>query len=259
MPVYKDKYSTKDGRCWFFRTRYKDLDGSKKQYHSKRYATRREDLDAEAEFKIQALEEANVSAVTFKQMIELFIEQRSSIVKETTMYNYGNKKRWLEPLYNIKLNDFNLEIYERWRQYINRSNISTRYKNDIYKFLKSILNYATDWYGFNFIHVYRKMQNFNNPNELPKEMQFFTYDEFQQFLSVEKDIKFRCAFQLLYYCGLRIGELKGITWKDVDLENKTVTINKQITQQSCRSKWCFSPPKTLKSNRVLPLNQSTCK
>lgn len=36
-------------------------------------------------------------------------------------------------------------------------------------------------------------------------------DEFQQFLSVEEDIKFRCGFQLLYYCGLRIGELKGLT------------------------------------------------
>ena len=85
MPVYKDKNPTKDGRQWFFRTRYKDLDGTKKQYHSKKYATRHEALDAEAEFKIKALEESNVSTVTFKQMIELFIEQRSSIVKETTM------------------------------------------------------------------------------------------------------------------------------------------------------------------------------
>ena len=31
-------------------------------------------------------------------------------------------------------------------------------------------------------------------NGLPKEMLYFTYDEFQKFLSVEKDIKFRCAW-----------------------------------------------------------------
>lgn len=86
-------------------------------------------------------------------------------------------------------------------------------------------------------------------------MLYFTYDKFQKFLSVEKDIKFRCAWQLLYYCGLRIGELKGITWKDIDFENRTVSINKQITQQSCRSKWTFSPPKIAKSNRVLPLTK----
>lgn len=99
------------------------------------------------------------------------------------------------------------------------------------------------------------MRNFNNPNEMPKEMQFFTYDEFQKFLSVEKDIKFRCAWQLLYYCGLRIGELKGLTWKDINFEERTVTINKQVTQQNCRSRWQFSPPKTAKSNRVLPLTK----
>ena len=33
------------------------------------------------------------------------------------------------------------------------------------------------------------MTNFNNPNEMPKEQLFFTYDEFKQFISVEKDIR----------------------------------------------------------------------
>ena len=179
--------------------------------------TKREAQEAEAEFLIKSQNEASVSSLTFSQLINLFIENRSTIVKETTMYGYKNKRPYLDPIANVKLKDFNIEVYERWRRYINSCNISTRYKNDIYKFLKSLLNYATDWYGFSFVHVYRKMHNFNNPNELPKEMLYFTYDEFQKFLSVEKDIKFRCAWQLLYYCGLRIGELKGITWKDINL------------------------------------------
>ena len=121
--------------------------------------------------------------------------------------------------------------------------------------LKAIMNFGTKWYDINFVKVYNKMTNFTNPNERKKEMSFYTPEEFQKFLSVEKDIKFRCAWQLLYYCGLRIGELKGITWKDIDFENRTVSINKQITQQSCRSRWSFSPPKTAKSNRVLPLTK----
>ena len=79
---------------------------------------------------------------------------------------------------------------------------------------------------------------------MPKEMLFFTYDEFQQFLAVKENIKFRYGFQLLYYCGLRIGELKGLTWKDIDFDNKTVSINKQITKQSSRENWRFVPPKT---------------
>lgn len=221
-----DRVPAKSGKCWYFRTRYKKLDGTRAQYHSKRYMTKREAQKAEAEFLIKSQNEASISSLIFSQIINLFIENRSTIVKEKTTYGYKNKRPYLDTIANVKLKDFNIEVYERWRRYINSCDISTRYKNDIYKFLKSLLNYATDWYGFSFIHVYRKMHNFNNTNELLKEMLYFTYDEFQKFLSVEKDIKFRCAWQLLYYCGLKIGELKGITWKDIDFENKTVSINK---------------------------------
>lgn len=189
-----DKVPAKSGKCWYFRTRYKRLDGTRAQYHSKRYMTKREVQEAEAEFLIKSQKEASVSSLTFSQLINLFIENRSTIVKEMTMYGYKNKRPYLDTIANVKIKDFNIEVYERWRRYIYSCNISTWYKNDIYKFLKSLLNYATDWYGFNFVHVYRKMHNFNNPNELPKEMLYFTCDEFQRFLSVEKDIKFRCAW-----------------------------------------------------------------
>ena len=50
MPVYKDKVPAKSGKCWYFRTRYKKLDGTRAQYHSKRYMTKREAQEAEAEF-----------------------------------------------------------------------------------------------------------------------------------------------------------------------------------------------------------------
>lgn len=67
--------------------------------------------------------------------------------------------------------------------------LATRTKNDIYKFLKSILNYATAWYEFSFVKVNPKMTKFNKPNELPPEQLCFTYDEFKQFREVEEDVK----------------------------------------------------------------------
>lgn len=256
MPVYKDKVPAKSGKCWYFRTRYKRLDGTRAQYHSKRYMTKREAQEAEAEFLIKSQNEASVSSLTFSQLINLFIENRSTIVKETTMYGYKNKRPYLDPIANVKLKDFNIEVYKRWRRYINSCNISTRYKNDIYKFLKSLLNYATDWYGFSFVHVYRKMHNFNNPNELPKEMLYFTYDEFQKFLSDEKDIKFRCAFQTLFYCGLRNGELRGLTWNDINFRKSCLSVNKAVTKVPDRKNnkpYSVSSPKTSSSYRTIPI------
>ena len=67
------------------------------------------------------------------------------------------------------------------------------------------------WYNFIFCSIIewnkvivwgqKKLKlliNFNDPNELPKEMEFYTYEEFKKFISVEDDIKWICLFKILY-------------------------------------------------------------
>ena len=64
-------------------------------------------------------------------------------------------------------------------------------------------------------------------------------------------------FEILYYCGLRKGELRGLTWKNIDLVNKTLSIKKQITDRGGSVKeFQFSTPKTKSSIRTLPLNKA---
>ena len=70
--------------------------------------------------------------------------------------------------------------FEQWKREINKLNISLRYKNDIYKFLKSILNFGVKWHNLNFQAVYNKMTKFQDPNERRKEMAYYTYDEFKK-------------------------------------------------------------------------------
>ena len=254
MGVYKDKLPTKDGRCWFYKIWYDEIDGSHVQKKSKKYATKKEAEDAEFEFKLKIHNHENQSSMTFKEMIQIFIDYKKDKVKETTYYNYGNKKVYLEPLYNIKLKDFNIMQFESWKEYINSTHLSTKYKNDIYKFLKSIMNYATVWYEFNFTKVYPKMTNFTNPNEFKKEMLFYTFDEFSIFISHAGDLKKKVMFEILYYCGLRKGELRGLQWKDINFDKRELSVTKQITDQGGTVKdFHFSAPKTKSSIRTLPI------
>lgn len=102
-------------------------------------------------------------------MIRMFIDFRKDKVKENTLYGYNNKLPYLKSLYKVKLKDFNSPTFERWHDEINSTHLATRTKNDIYKLLKTILNYATAWHEFNFAKVQPKMYNFNDPNEFPKE------------------------------------------------------------------------------------------
>ena len=56
-----------------------------------------------------------------------------------------------------------------------------------------------------------------NDEELEKEMMYFTYVQFKQFISVEDILKYKIIYEILYYCSLRWWELRGLTWKDIDL------------------------------------------
>lgn len=107
-----------------------------------------------------------------------------------------------------------------------KTELSLRYKNDIYKFLRSILNYGVKWHSFNFNSVYNKMTKFQDPNERRKEMLYYNYDEFKKFISYEPELRWRCVFEILYFCGLRKGELKGLTWKDIYFAKRILSVNK---------------------------------
>lgn len=159
-----------------------------------------------------------------------------------------------ESLKDIKLDKLNIHDIENWKQEMNSKNLTTRTKNDLMKYLKSALNYGTKWYDFNFTSMYNKMVNFTNSNEMPKEMLFYTYEEFKKFISVEEDLKFKTLFETLYFCGLRRGELRGLTWKYVDFERKEIRVVKNVVNVKGDSGyWHITTPKTKSSIRQIPI------
>lgn len=250
----KPKEQTKDGRKWMFQVYYKGLDGINKKYRSKKFMTKKEAQEAERQFVLTLDQSINHRDMTFKDLYLAFYEYQSDKVRETTIKTYRDRIKYLELFDKIKLRELNINHFELWKKEINKLPLATSYKNDLFKFVKAILNFGTRWYDFNFAPVYNKMTNFTNPNELKKEMEFFTIDEFQKFISVEDDIVFKPLFETLYYMGLRKGELRGLQWKDIDFYNKMMKIHKQIPSIYSMNNYRLSPLKTQNSNRDLPIN-----
>ena len=176
---------TKDGRKWIFYTRYKDLSGKTKQYKSKKFLNKKEAIEAERVFLLQLDKYRPDNDMTFKDLYTAFYEYQQDKVKETTLNTYKDRIRYMALLDNIKCKEFNLQHYEAWRKKILEYKLSNRTRNYIYKFLKTIMNFGTKWYGINFNEIYPKMINFTDPNERKKEMDFYTFEEFNQFISVE--------------------------------------------------------------------------
>lgn len=249
----KQKDWTKDGRKWIFQTRYKDLNGKIKKYKSKKFFTKKEAQEAERVFFLNLDKYRPDNDMTFKDLYLAFYEYQEDKVKETTLHTYKDRMRYMALLDNVKVKEFNLQHYELWRKKILEYNLSTRTRNYIYKFLKTIMNFGTKWYGLNFNHIYPKMTNFTDPNERKKEMKFWTFDEFNKFISVEDDLMYKTFFKTLYFCGLRKGEIRALNWHDIDFKNNTLSVNKGISDNVNGKRYIISSPKTPTSNRTLPL------
>ena len=261
MAIYQEKEKkkiTKDGRSWYFRVPYVDISGKRIQHMSGKYFTKKEAQQAEREFLASIKDKSDNTNMKFKDLYLAFYEYQKDKVKDTTFKTYYDRVPFLECLDNIKLEDFNINHFEMWRKIINSKDLATSYKNDILKFLKAILNFGTKYYNFNFTSVYNKMTNFNNPNEMPKDMDFYTYDEFKKLISYETDLKYICLFETLYYCGLRNGEMRGLTWEDIDFYKKTIRINKQIPTRYSSKSWKFTTTKTKSSSRTLLMCNRLC-
>lgn len=85
-----------------------------------------------------------------------------------------------------------------------------------------------------------------------KEMSFWTKEEYLKFADImmEKPLSFY-AFELLYWCGIREGELLALTPGDFDFEKNTVSILKSY--QRLKGRDVITTPKTPKSNRVIKM------
>ena len=83
-------------------------------------------------------------------------------------------------------------------------------------------------------------------------MLFWTKEEYEKFAEemMDKPLSYY-AFEMLYWCGIREGELLALTPEDFDFEAKTVRINK--TYHKIEDEDVVTTPKTKKSNRVVKM------
>ena len=253
MSVNKSKEPTKDGRSWYFKTYYTTLSGETKQYKSRKYALKKDAEEAQRLFLMNTYNNTEFNDITFKDLINNYCDFQKDKVKVSSYNNYHKNINHLSLLFKIKIKDFTLSHFNNWKNYINSTDLSTTTKNNIYKFFKAVINYGKKYLDLDFNKIDLKMTNFSNPNELKKEMLFWTYEEFNKFIGYEKELKYKAYFETLYYCGLRKGEANALTWKDINFNNHTLLVNKNLTLKIKGEEYVILPPKTKNSIRTLPI------
>ena len=252
----KENKITKDGRSWVFIQYSKGLDGKRHQYQSQAYMTEDEAIQAEIAY-LNKYKDVEVNPhMTFKEAYTLYYDYQKDKIKDSTLKTYRDRIKYMGLLDNVELVNLNWDLYQKWRSQINKTNLCDRYKTDIQKFIKQVINFAEKQWDFNLRKFYNKLEPFKTPGALKKEMDFYEPEEFFKFISVVDDLRYKCFFELLYYCGLRRSEARGLQWKHIDFKNKLLTVSQQVLNPSnsnASTEWYISSTKTEASNRTIPV------
>lgn len=252
----KENKRTRDGRSWVFIQYSKGLDGKRHQYQSQAYFTKEAATKAELEY-LDKYKDVEVNPhMTFKEAYTLYYEYQKDKIKDSTLKTYRDRIKYMGLLDNIELVNLNWEHYQKWRSQMNKTNLCDKYKTDIQKFIKQVLNFAEKQWDFNLRKFYNKLEPFKTPGAIKKEMDFYEPQEFFQYISIIDDLRDKCLFETLYYCGLRRSEARGLQWKHIDFKNHTLTIAQQVLNlagNNASSSWYIASPKTESSNRTIPI------
>ena len=253
----KENKRTKDGRTWVFIQYSKGLDGKRHQYQSQAYMTEEEAIQAEKIY-LNKYKDVEVNPhMTFKEAYTIYYDYQKDKIKDSTLKTYRDRIKYMGLLDNVELVNLNWDLYQKWRAQMNKTNLCDRYKTDIQKFIKQVINFAEKQWDFNLRKFYNKLEPFKTPGALKKEMDFYEPEEFFKFISVVDDLRYKCFFELLYYCGLRRSEARGLQWKHIDFNNKTLTVSQQVLNPSnsnASTEWYISSTKTEASNRTIPIS-----
>jgi len=255
MPVYRNKTNG----TWYVSVRYQDWMGTTKQKCKRGFLTKREAQEWERTFQQQC--EADMD-MAFHAFADLYIKDIRPRLKENT---WLTKQHILEtkilPYFGkMRMSEITAKEVLAWQNQLlgyrdeKRNPYSQTYLKTVHNQLSAIFNHAVRYYN---LRANPAAKAGNMGTEERKEMLFWTKDEYLRFAEamMDKPISYY-AFEMLYWCGIREGELLALTAADFDFDKGTVSINKSY--QRLHGEDVITSPKTKKSNRTIKMPEFLC-
>lgn len=241
MAIYKDKKR----RTYYFIVRVKDKDGKTKQVKRRGFETRDEAKKAEADviLNYDVMQQENP---TFEYVADEYLEwykrrrkassytKIESIIRVNLKPTFGKKK-----INNIRNRDI-----RRFQDDLIDEEYSVNHIKKVHQTLSAVFNFAIKE-EYTQTNPAREVGNVDLEEE--RHINYWTLDEFREFISVVDDYLYKALFMTLYYSGMRKGELSAVTWKDINFDNNTINIDKTAYNTS------VTTPKTSSSIRVLTM------
>lgn len=237
---------TKDG-IYYYSLRYIDAFGKEKRKfcQNAQWKTKKEALEALDQFRIQKT--GIKTDITVNELFALYIDEKKHTLKQKSIYTFSSAYHLhIEPFFGKKIvHDISRRNILEWQKLLLTHDYKNRYILKIQEQFKTLILFGmkNDYISDNPF----KVDYIKNVNERHQEMMFWTDEEFRRFISFEEDPMYSAIFKVLYFCGLREGEMAALTVADVNFRTSQLRINKTFDFVHNE----VTTPKTKNSNRYV--------
>lgn len=264
MGQYK-YYTKKQGQLWFVKFRYIEQDTAKTVTMVKRgFATKREAKQYEENYleelehlgAIECTEEELNYPKSFRDVFDEYISShKREDLKESTFQTKINifEKHIFPTFGGMPIESITDDVIADWQTTIKASTyrdtkLSDSYLHTIQCQFNSVINYA-----FTKGYISKNpLADIKNMGFKDKRVDFWSCEEYERFAyEAMVDPHYYYCFEILYWCGMREGEMLALTLNDIDFDKKVITINKTYQRINCRD--LITLPKTPSSVRKVSI------
>lgn len=215
MPAYRE-----DNGTWTSKFKYRDWRGEKRQKTKRGFERKKDALDFEAEFKatlvhsvdipFTALVKNYLGDLTKNHKIEITTAERKQRAFDKMISPYFGQK----PINQIaELDVLNWQTWVQQKGFDKFKGVgyAPTYLKSINNELSAMMNYAVRYYRL----PYNPCERAGSMGKSSAEaMEIWTLDQFEQFIGYADKSDARIAFDILFWTGIREGELLALTPAD---------------------------------------------
>ncbi|MDF2854245.1 MAG: integrase [Neobacillus sp.] len=253
-------YIRKRGTKWAYTVDIgKDpLTGKRKQKSRSGFKTKKEAQAALAEL-VNTVEKGNYHEPQKRRFKEFAIEYfensyKNKVKKSSYETDFHVINTHLIPFFGeMDLNDIDQFLIHKFYSQKIEQGLSSAYIHKMHNIISLLLQVAHKW------EILRKdiIGMVEPPRVVKKEINVWNIEQINTLLEIAKHSRYFPIFYLAAYTGMRKGEILGLTWNDVDFDEKMIYIKR--TLYKVKSGYLLQEPKTQSSNRSIYMDDDIIK
>jgi integrase len=205
-------------------------------------------------FELSDIINKNRDTVTLEELLTIWLNSKKSNIAPKTYIFYENYSKMIlkiQGFKDIKAKKLTTERIEKMVNDLIASGISSTTARHYYK----VLNIAYNWALTRGYAIKNPCELMTAPKVTEHEMKVYNPDQLMLLLEAIKDMTAYTPVMLAATTGMRLGEVCGLTWSNIDLDNKHIQLKEQL--QEVNGELELVPLKTAGSKRKIVLMDYT--